>query len=229
MKAKLSYEKFLNILFVFLMETKQGVIILDAYGEKRPIVYANNGFLKLTGFDKEEILDKQLDFLFGSETSEDKISALNSLIQNTENGEVSALIYKKNGGKIWALFSISPIRDLKGKNTHLLLTMNDVTAQRNLTKRKAEFDSMKATLETVNDIVFNYMNYLLEFRTELEEHFEQENNIEGISKLEIFDFELKNVLNKLMAMNELKEYKNKHITTDLKLLFNENSDRDLDE
>lgn len=221
MKQGLSHEKFLKILSIFLVETKEGMVIIDTHSEERPIIYANIGFTKMTGFTENEVIGKDLSFLFGQETSREKIAQIELSFKNKDNGTIIVLNYKKDGSKFWNLFSISPIHNSRGINTHLMVIFKNVTDQRNLTKQKAEFDSMKATLETVNDIIFNYMNYLIWFREEMEEHFIQEGNEEGVTKLKTFDFELKNVLKRLMTMNELKEYKEKYITHDLTVLLND--------
>lgn len=98
--------------------------------------------------------------------------------------------------------------------THYSITLNDVTVQ----KHNAEYNSLKSTLETVNDIVFNYMSYLNELRMELKDIFSADTNDEQNNLLKEFDVEYSDTIKKLLALDQIKDYKEKRVGKKVTLL-----------
>lgn len=209
MNQVLSPEKFLQILSHYLLDTNEGFIVIDAEDENKSIVYVNRGFTKMTGYSAEEIIGEEIDILLGSESSSEDVESINDAIANYKKSSFSLLAYKKDGSSFWSLCSFSPIYNSAGIVTHFSITLNDVTAQREYVKQKSEFDSMKSTLETVNDIVFNYMNYLSGLRMQLEEIITPDKNDDQITILKDFDSEYVQTLKKLTELNALKKYNTK--------------------
>lgn len=218
MNQVLSPEKFLQILSHYLLDTNEGFIVIDAEDENKSIVYVNRGFTKMTGYSAEEIIGEEIDILLGSESSSEDVESINDAIANYKKSSFSLLAYKKDGSSFWSLCSFSPIYNSAGIVTHFSITLNDVTAQREYVKQKSEFASMKSTLETVNDIVFNYMNYLSGLRMQLEEIITPDKNDDQITILKDFDSEYVQTLKKLTELNALKKYNTKFLGKNLKLI-----------
>lgn len=218
MNKVLSPEKFLQILSHYLLDTNEGFVVIDAEDENKSIVYVNRGFTKMTGYSAEEIIGEEIDILLGSESSPEDFESINDAIANYKKSSFSLLAYKKGGSSFWSLCSFSPIYNSAGIVTHFSITLNDVTAQREFVKQKSEYDSMKSTLETVNDIVFNYLNYLSGLRMQLEEIITSDKNDDQITILKEFDSEYVQTLKKLTELNALKKYNTKLLGKNLKLI-----------
>src|SRR5260370_6018128 len=59
-----------------LRDTLDGVLILDARIEHYPIVFANDAFLRLTGYERDQILGRSSDFLRDTDSGQDGVKAL---------------------------------------------------------------------------------------------------------------------------------------------------------
>ncbi|MHB1686434.1 MAG: hypothetical protein ACYCVH_03545 [Ignavibacteriaceae bacterium] len=73
-------------------------------------------------------------------------------------------------------------------------------------------------MESVNDIVFNFMNYLQEFGKNLEEIFQADKNEEKINLLKEFNNEYSDTFKKLMVLSNLENYKNRNLGNNLEIL-----------
>lgn len=103
-----------------------------------PIVFGNEGFSKLSGYSRAEVMQKSsmCTFMYGEQTNREVVSKLDGAMENHEQEQVEILLYKKNstllgwlmGGVVFAksrLFSIpgsklarSQDRDWHKRNRH---------------------------------------------------------------------------------------------------------------
>jgi len=113
-----------------------GVTIADATRDDEPIMYANDGFVELTGNSKEQILGENCRFLQGEGTSEEAVSRIREAIDNNEPVSVELRNYRQDGEEFWNRLSIAPIRDRDGTVTHYVGFQEDVT-ERKQTEQKA--------------------------------------------------------------------------------------------
>ncbi len=218
MNHVISPEKFLQILSHYLLDTNEGFVVIDAEDKEKSIVYVNRGFSKMTGYTAEEMIGKEINVLLGIESKDEDRERIEEAINNYKKSAFSLLTYKKDGSSFWSLCSFSPIYNSAGLVTHFSITLNDVSAQREYVKQKSEYDSMKSTLEIVNDIVFNYMNYLQEFRDQLENILITDVNTNSKLFLMEFDSEYKQTIQKLLTLNSLKEYKTKFLDNNFRVI-----------
>ena len=91
----------------------QGVLITDSHLPDNPIIYANAGFVKLTGYEIEEILDRNCRFLQGPGTDPHIVSMIRHAIAHHQifGGEI--LNYRKDGTAFLNHLAIGPIRGLE--------------------------------------------------------------------------------------------------------------------
>ena len=59
-----------------LADMAEGITISDNFQPDNPIVYVNDGFERLTGYDREDVLGKNCRFLQGKNTDPVKITTL---------------------------------------------------------------------------------------------------------------------------------------------------------
>ena len=105
----------------------RGIIIIDLKQDGRPILYANNAFLKLSGYKMEEVLGKNLNLLKGKETNLDLDAMLSQVDGRLIDFQTVLLNYRRDGSAFWNEVHFSVIHDYQKQITHLVVEMNDVT------------------------------------------------------------------------------------------------------
>ncbi|MDD5587003.1 MAG: ATP-binding protein, partial [Alphaproteobacteria bacterium] len=131
-----------------LQSTRKGVMIQDMREAERPIVFVNKAFAALTGYDQVLLGGKKPDILFGWHTDKAAVSALEQTIRHKESATFDFLIYRKDGSSFWSEWHISPITDSRGKLTHYVIFLTDITGLRQtreallLAKEQAEYASV---------------------------------------------------------------------------------------
>ncbi|NXA19366.1 KCNH1 protein, partial [Ibidorhyncha struthersii] len=106
-----------------------------------PIVYSNDGFCKLSGYHRAEVMQKSstCSFMYGELTDKDTIDKVRQTFENYEINSFEILMYKKNRTPVWFFVKIAPIRNEQDKVVLFLCTFNDITAF----KQPIEDDSCK--------------------------------------------------------------------------------------
>jgi non-specific serine/threonine protein kinase len=74
-----------------------------------PIVYASDGFLKMTGYDASEVLNKNCRFLQGEDTNYDDVRRVGHAVKKGERITVRLVNYRKDGTKFWNLLTVAPV------------------------------------------------------------------------------------------------------------------------
>jgi len=106
------------------------MIIVDAQAPDMPIVFANDAFLNMSGYRRDEVMGRNCRFLQGPDTDTDVIKALANAIANGEPTNVDVLNYRKDGEPFWNALQISPVRDAKGQLVYYIGSQVDVTARK---------------------------------------------------------------------------------------------------
>jgi diguanylate cyclase (GGDEF)-like protein/PAS domain S-box-containing protein len=106
-----------------------GIVIADVRAPDLPLIYANAGFERMTGYSVEEILGRNCRFLQGPDTDAAAVRALGDLVRAHATGSVTLLNYRKDGSTWWNEVTLSPMRDASGVVTHMIGVQQDVTAR----------------------------------------------------------------------------------------------------
>ncbi|XP_039549502.1 potassium voltage-gated channel subfamily H member 1a isoform X1 [Pimephales promelas] len=106
-----------------------------------PIVYSNDGFCKLSGYHRAEVMQKSstCSFMYGELTDKDTSEKVRLTFDNYEMNSFEILMYKKNRTPVWFFVKIAPIRNEQEKVVLFLCTFSDITAF----KQPIEDDSSK--------------------------------------------------------------------------------------
>lgn len=137
-------------------EAPVGITITDPSMEDNPIVYANNGFLDITGYPRDEVIGKNCRFLQGSGTSEEPVRRMREAIDNEKEVTVELRNYKKNGTEFWSRVTISPLYE-DGELTQFVGFQEDVTErverERELRQRKEQVQDQNERLEELRSSI----------------------------------------------------------------------------
>ncbi|XP_028266142.1 potassium voltage-gated channel subfamily H member 1b [Parambassis ranga] len=106
-----------------------------------PIVYSNDGFCKLSGYHRAEVMQKSstCSFMYGELTDKETSEKVRQTFENYEMNSFEILMYKKNRMPVWFFVKIAPIRNEQDKVVLFLCTFSDITAF----KQPIEDDSSK--------------------------------------------------------------------------------------
>ncbi|KAK1979886.1 hypothetical protein LZ30DRAFT_724870 [Colletotrichum cereale] len=79
-----------------------------------PIVFASDGFIKVTGYTRPEIIPRNCRFLQGAHTDREPIRRLKTAIDERKESVELILNYKKNGDPFWNLLYVAPLYNEAG-------------------------------------------------------------------------------------------------------------------
>ncbi|KAJ1522858.1 hypothetical protein ONE63_002006 [Megalurothrips usitatus] len=95
-----------------------------------PIVYCNESFCKISGYNRAEVMQKscRCTFMYGELTDKETISRIDMVLENQLHDQFEILLYKKNKTPLWLLLQIAPIKNERDLVVLFLLTFRDITA-----------------------------------------------------------------------------------------------------
>ncbi|MBD3376049.1 SpoIIE family protein phosphatase [candidate division KSB1 bacterium] len=105
----------------------EGITISDFSLDGNPIIYANEGFERLTGYDRQEVMGRNCRFLQGQDTDPETIQEIRQAIRDQVPVTVEILNYRKDSVPFWNRLSNTPVRDHEGNVTHFIGLQSDVT------------------------------------------------------------------------------------------------------
>ncbi|KAE8586954.1 hypothetical protein XENTR_v10021815 [Xenopus tropicalis] len=94
-----------------------------------PVVYSNDGFCKLSGYHRADIMQKSstCSFMYGELTDKKTIEKVRQTFENYESNCFEVLLYKKSRTPVWFYMQIAPIRNEHEKVVLFLCTFKDIT------------------------------------------------------------------------------------------------------
>lgn len=108
----------------------EGITINDLRLPDQPLIYANQGFERLTLYPVKEIIGKNCRFLQGSATDQSVVDQLRTAIRERKECTVELLNYRKDGKPFWNRLSITPVKSESGETTHYIGVQSDITDRR---------------------------------------------------------------------------------------------------
>nr|AML77266.1 putative LOV domain-containing protein [Aerva persica] len=94
---------------------QQTFVVSDATKPDHPILYASEGFFKMTGYNSREVIGRNCRFLQGAETDPEELEKIREALKEGGSYCGRLLNYKKDGTPFWNLLTIAPIKDETGK------------------------------------------------------------------------------------------------------------------
>lgn len=138
--------------------TRMPMLVTDATLPSNPIVFANQSFVKLSGYSMDELLGQDPHFMNGDGTDPEAIRRYEAAILEGRDETLEILQYRKDGSPFRAMLFASPIDDGQGTVTSHFLSYLDITRRydaeedlRNLTSElEARVAARTRELEAVN-------------------------------------------------------------------------------
>ncbi|WP_174811780.1 PAS domain S-box protein [Salinadaptatus halalkaliphilus] len=124
------YERELRLKDRALEAAPVGVTITDPDQPDNPIIYANEAFEEVTGYDREDAIGRNCRFLQGERTDPDRVEQLQEAVADGKPTAVELRNYRPDGTEFWNRVHLAPIEDDAGTVTNFVGFQEDVTDRR---------------------------------------------------------------------------------------------------
>jgi PAS domain S-box-containing protein len=145
--------------FVVAAETtRMAMVFADACETDNPIIFANDAFLDLTGYSREEVLGQSFNFFMAHVDDEEALALIREAFEGQSETDFEIHYRRKDGTKFWATLFVSPVRDDDGDIIQYFASFVDLTSYKDeQAHSRMLIDELnhrvKNTLATVQSIV----------------------------------------------------------------------------
>ncbi|WP_181686567.1 bacterio-opsin activator domain-containing protein [Halorhabdus salina] len=154
-----------------LDEAPVGITIGDATEPDEPLIYVNDSFEAITGYDKEEAIGVNCRFLQGEDTDAETTVEIREAVENEAPVSAELLNYRKDGSTFWNNLAISPIRDDDGDVTNFVAFQQDVTERKEAEAAiREERETLRRLLDRVEGLVGDLSEILVRANNRTEIH-----------------------------------------------------------
>jgi PAS domain S-box-containing protein len=141
----------LDLCLAAMDAAQQGITIVDVTREDEPLVYVNEAFSRLTGYETAEAIGRNCRFLQGEETDPDTTDRMRAAIDAREPITVRVRNYRKDGTPFWNRVSLIPVTNGDGTTTHYLGFQRDVTDR---VRRERELERYRRLVQAAGDPIY---------------------------------------------------------------------------
>ena len=124
--------------------TRMAMVFTDAKSPKNPIIFANDSFLRLTGYTREEVLVQDFSFMVENRDKPEAQAQVKNAFENTSHEGSDIRCRRKDGSVFWTTIFIDPVKDKNGDVIEHFASFVDVT------KRKQEVEQLHFLLDELN-------------------------------------------------------------------------------
>ena len=161
-EAEAEVESFQDDLGPFVVAaetTRMPMVFTDATEPHNHIIFANDSFLKMTGYAREEVLGQDFNFLLARNANAEVLKQIELEFGNETDSSPEVYFHRKDGSEFWGGLFINPVRDEDGKIVQHFISVVDLTKHKNeQIQSKMLIDELnhrvKNTLSTVQSIVW---------------------------------------------------------------------------
>jgi PAS domain S-box-containing protein len=110
--------------------TRMPMLITDPRQHDNPIVFANDAFLVLTGYERDEVMGRNCRFLQGEGTDPAAVDQMRAAIRHEVDINLDILNYRKDGTPFWNALYLSPVTNEAGELRYFFASQLDVTERK---------------------------------------------------------------------------------------------------
>lgn len=123
------------------------MIVTDPHQFDNPIVFANNAFLALTGYERLEVVGRNCRFLQGPETDPEPVARIREAVRNEVAITVDLLNYRRDGTTFRNALYMGPVHDDAGALRYFFASQLDVSERYRLLSEIADLEARLAAAE----------------------------------------------------------------------------------
>ena len=117
-EQQLPYKEQLELFKRAMDSASCGITIADAQDKEMPLIYVNEEFLNITGYERDEVIGKNCRFLQGNDNKQLSVKKIRDTIKKGLSCTVLLINYTKEGEKFTNELRLAPIINSEGKITH---------------------------------------------------------------------------------------------------------------
>ncbi|OQW45367.1 MAG: hybrid sensor histidine kinase/response regulator [Proteobacteria bacterium SG_bin6] len=149
-----------DIFFAAVSTTRMPMIVTDPNQPDNPIIFCNEAFTYMSGYDESEIVGLNCRFLQGPETDREVVAQVRRAIEQREEVSVELLNYRKNGSTFWNALFVSPIYDERGELLYFFASQLDISRRREAEEALHQAQKMEAVGQLTGGIAHDFNNLL---------------------------------------------------------------------
>src|ERR1700722_1224844 len=115
--AEADVESFHNDLGPFVVAadtTRMAMVFTDAKEVGNPIIFANDSFLSLCGYSRDQVLARRFDFLVAPDADPQALAQIEAAFAGVSERGFEVRCRRKDGALFWAAVLINPVLDRAG-------------------------------------------------------------------------------------------------------------------
>lgn len=153
-----SHRKDLGPFVVAAETTRMPMVFTDAKAPGNPIIFSNDSFLKLSGYEREEVLGQDFNFMMIDKADTEVTAQIDAAFAGDLDRDPEVHCQRKDGEDFWAAVFISPVRDESGDVIQHFASFIDLTKHKTAQAHSAMLidelnHRVKNTLASVQSII----------------------------------------------------------------------------
>ena len=149
-----------GVFFATVEMTRMPMVLADPRQDDCPIVFANNAFLDLTGYENDEIVGRNCRFLQGAGTDPDAVRQIREAVANREATAVEILNYRRDGTPFWNAVFMGPVFNPEGEIIYFFASQLDVSQRRETEQQFRQAQKMEAVGQLTAGLAHDFNNLL---------------------------------------------------------------------
>jgi PAS domain S-box-containing protein len=150
-----------GLLFSAIAASPMSMVVTDPDQPDNPIIFANRGFLAMTGYPPSQVIGRNCRFLQGPATDAATVAALRQAVCERRSIATEVLNYRRDGSPFWSALFISPVLDAQGSVHWLLGSQLDVTRRREAEAELRQVQTLEALGQLASGIAHDFNNLLM--------------------------------------------------------------------
>ncbi|MCJ2127422.1 histidine kinase famiy protein [Methylobacterium sp. E-045] len=153
-------ERTSDIFFTAVEATRMPMVVTDPRQDDNPIIFVNDAFTAMTGYDREEIIGRNCRFLQGPDTDRETVGEVSDAIRGKRDLAIEILNYRKDGSTFWNALYVAPIYDAAGELVYFFASQLDVSRRRDAEEALGQAQKMEALGQLTGGIAHDFNNLL---------------------------------------------------------------------
>jgi len=149
-----------DVFFAAVSTTRMPMVVTDPHAPGQPVVFANQAFLRMTGYELPEIIGNNCRFLQGPETDLATVDEVRRAVAEHREMATEILNYRKDGTTFWNALFISPVFNEQGELVYYFGSQLDISRRRDAEDALHQAQKMEALGQLTGGIAHDFNNLL---------------------------------------------------------------------
>ena len=119
-----------NVLGAVVRMSPLAMVLTDPNAADCPIIFCNRAFVRLTGYEEEEVIGRNCRLLQGPDTDPASVRQLRDVISAGKEAQVDMWNYRKDGSRFWNSMFVGPVHDAAGRLLYYFGSQTDSSSRR---------------------------------------------------------------------------------------------------